>query len=459
MKVTFQSSFPKTLKKGEAILEIAKQDIDEVLVEGAGYRVRLGIKEEGKLTARKFDILVHKIVQSAKRHKVSTIYIPIDFNFKHLNLTEADFIERIVVNAMMADYVFDTYKSKKEATIIAQLVLVGKVSKEGEQAAVRGLLVGGEVNKTRDLANTPGLDMTPKVLAAKAKEAVKGLPVKVTIFGEAEMKKMKMGGVLAVGMGSKEESQFIILEYKGGKATEKPAVFVGKGVTFDTGGYSLKPADYMGGMHMDMSGGAAVIHAVALAARLKLKVNVVGLVPSVENSVSGEAFRPGDIIRMYSGTTVEVLNTDAEGRLILADALTYAKKYNPAYVVDCATLTGAALVALGDRMSGLVTPDDNLAQRIEKVGNETGEYVWRLPMWEEHEEDMRGIFADLANIPTKNSRYAGTITAAAFLWHFAKDYPWAHLDIAPRMEASSDEFLAKGSVGSPVRLLVKLLEK
>ena len=208
---------------------------------------------------------------------------------------------------------------------------------------------------------------------------------------------------------------------------------------------------------MDMSGGAAVIHAIAAIATLKIKKNVIGLIPAVENMPSGTSFRPGDILKSMSGKTIEVLNTDAEGRIILADALTYAKKYNPRMVVDVATLTGAALVAVGQKASALFSKDENLIKLFRNLGEETGEYVWPLPLWDEFEDDIKGTFGDIIN--TGKTRYAGATLGAIFLYQFAKDYPWVHLDIAPRMTSTEGEYLAKGSVGAPIRLLVKLIEQ
>ena len=210
-------------------------------------------------------------------------------------------------------------------------------------------------------------------------------------------------------------------------------------------------------MHMDMSGGAAVIHTIALAARLKIKKNIVGLVPAVENMPSGSSYRPGDILRTMSGKTIEVLNTDAEGRIILADALTYAKKYNPRLVVDVATLTGAAMAALGQRASAIFSRDEKLLRNFAAFGEQSGDYVWPLPLWDEYESEIKGTFGDVANIG--KTRYGGAITGAMFLYQFAKDLncPWVHIDIAPRMTAVEGEYLSKGAAGAPIRLLIKFL--
>src|SRR3989344_1418910 len=276
-----------------------------------------------------------------------------------LGVSEQECGEIISREVLLADYEFTKYLSKpKEGwSFISELAIVGKVSKEFKDGTERGKIIAGEVNMTRELANTPGGDMTPKILADAARTAVKGLAnTKVTVLGKREMEKLGMGAVLGVSAGSTHEPQFIVVEYFGSEVDStrsarspqpaQPIVLVGKGVTFDTGGLNIKTEDHMYSMHLDMSGGAAVIHAVALAAKLGLKKNVVALVPAVENMPGGNSYRPGDILRSLSGKTIEVLNTDAEGRVILAYALPYAKRYNPKLVVDVATLTGAAVVAL-----------------------------------------------------------------------------------------------------------------
>ncbi|HEX9664762.1 MAG TPA: M17 family metallopeptidase, partial [Patescibacteria group bacterium] len=253
------------------------------------------------------------------------------------------------------------------------------------------------------------------------------------------------------------EPRFIVMEYDGGDSKEKPLVLIGKGITFDTGGLNLKPSDGIYQMHLDMSGGAAVLYSVLLAARLKLKKNIVGLIPAAENMISGSSYRPGDILKTMSGKTVEVLNTDAEGRLVLADALTYAGKfYKPRLVISVATLTGAALVALGQYASAIFSKDESLLKLLRNLGEKSGDYVWPLPLWEEFEKEMKGTFADLNNLG--KSKYGGASQGAAFLAHFAKKYPWLHIDIAPRMTAGEGEYLAKGAVGAPVRLLIRFLE-
>lgn len=302
--------------------------------------------------------------------------------------------------------------------------------------------------------------MTPEILAKAARDAVKGLPVTCKILGVLEMQKLGMGGILGVGKGSASQPRFIILEYKGGRKTQKPAVFVGKGITFDTGGLNIKSDKHMYEMHLDMSGGASVIHAIALAARLKVKANLVGLIPAAENSPSGEAYRPGDQLKSLSGKTIEILHTDAEGRVVLADGVTYAKRYDPAFTATIATLTGTAMSALGQQASAIFSRNDMVIDTMRTLGEKSGDYVWPLPMWEEYEVMVKGIFGDVANDNSNGNHWGGAIAGAMFLWEFAKELPgaFAHIDMAPRMTAVEGEYLAKGAAGAPVRLLLSIAE-
>ena len=313
--------------------------------------LELGVGTSEEMNLRKFRVLCRAIVAAAKVNTCKKIALPLDSIlglFKNLQGISPEELSQLVTeNFEMANFEFNHFKTKpKEGwDAVEDILLCGASSPAREKAVRKGQLIGQAVNACRTLANTPGGDMTPTLLAAAAKSAVKGLPVKVTVLGAREIKKLGMGALLGVAKGSSEAPTFTILEYKGKGG--KPIVLAGKGVTFDSGGLNLKPSSGIYEMHMDMSGASAVIHAVALAARLKLKTPVVGLIPAVENMPGNNALRPGDILKSLSGKTIEVLDTDAEGRLILADALTYAKRFKPAVVIDIATLTGAAMVALG----------------------------------------------------------------------------------------------------------------
>ncbi len=435
-----------------------------VEVKNGSETLVLVIGKREKMTRRKLMLLARRIVREALAKKYTEALLDFkEFHFPHLKIASADMAELLAVNFLMAEFSFREFlTAPKEGFPRIKTIFLSGVSvasqKEAKEGINRGVIIGEEVNRSRHIATMPGGEMTPDILARHARASVKGLPVKVKVLDERQMTKLKMGGVLGVGQGSDAPSRFIVLEYFGGKKKERPVVLIGKGVTFDTGGINLKPSDFILGMNMDMSGGAAVIHALAAAARLKLKKNIVVLVPAVENMMSGASYRPGDIIRSMSGKTIEVLNTDAEGRIVLADALHYAKRYSPSLVIDVATLTGAAMGALGERASALFTKDEKLELRFRHLGEESGDYVWPLPLWDEYDDEIKGTFGDVANLG--RTRYGGAITAAVFLKQFVdKAYPWVHLDIAPRMTTLSDEFLSKGSAGAPVRLLVKVLEK
>jgi len=433
------------------------------MLERADHTTELvfGTKELAPCTRRRFISLIRKVIREARTRKVTALSLDIAacLSLPELELTEEEVVRIIAENALMAHYEYRVYKTKPKEGWgdITAFELVGAATASLRQAIKTGTIVAEETNACRDLSNTPGGDMTPRVLASRIKKAAQGTGATVKVLSRKDMEQLKMGALLGVARGAKEQPAFIIVEYRGGPKTQAPIVLVGKGITFDTGGLSLKPAPYMLNMHLDMSGGAAVAHAVIAAARLKLKKNVVALVPAAENSVSGESYRPGDIVRAMNGKTIDVLNTDAEGRLVLADALCYAQRYKPSLVVDVATLTGAALVALGTKASAVLSKDADLIERLIACGEQGGDYLWPLPLWEEYKPLVKGKHADVANIAVK-SRDAGTIEGGMFLAEFAEGYPWAHIDIAPRMVASEGDYLADGAAGAPVRTLVRLLE-
>lgn len=416
----------------------------------------LGLGEQKKWNLRKLITTTRRLAQLCKLEKKNSVTILLD-NLLVPNLVIEKTVQAIVENFIMGSYDFSKYKDVKDKFEIAELIIVcDKKLNLAVTAGIKlGQIIGEQVNQARDLANTPGGDMTPTVLANEAIAVGKKYGFKVTVMNEAEIKKNKMGAILGVARGSEEKPKFIIMEYWGADKKQAPYVLVGKGVTFDTGGLNLKPEMSMLDMHLDMSGGAAVIHALAALAALKVKHNIVGLIPAVENMPGGAGYRPGDLIKGMSGKTIEVLNTDAEGRIILSDALTYAEKYNPKLVVDVATLTGACMVALGCITSGLMTPDQSLQKKLEEIGEQSGDYVWPLPMWEEYEDEIKGTFGDVQNIG--KTRYGGAITGAMFLYQFAKKYSWAHIDIAGPMKAVEGQYLAKGASGVGVRFLVEMV--
>lgn len=454
-------SYKQTVPKGVVTVRLVEGDRTFFSDGAAGQELHIAAGKRADVSRRKFIILVRRMVRTAKMHKLPKIAIDLsDLDFAMLkDMAPEERGSLIAENLEMANFEFNLFRSKdKQIPTITEVVFLGTVSGEFRAGVARGQIVGDEVNRSRALANMPAGDMTPELLAKAASNAAKGTKIKVTVLDEKKIAALKMGGVLGVARGSSARPRFIIMEYMGGARGEAPIVFVGKGVTFDTGGINIKPDQASLGMHMDMSGGAACIHAITAAARLKVKRNIITLVPAVENMVSGESYRPGDVLRSMSGITIDVLHTDAEGRIVLADALTYAERYKPALVVDAATLTGGVITALGLRASAILTKDQRLEDLFRKLGEETGEYVWPLPLWDEYEADIKGVFGDISNVPAKRGGGGSTINGGTFLYQFAKNYPWVHVDMASRMETIPEDELAQGSAGSPVRLFVKLAE-
>lgn len=353
-------------------------------------------------------------------------------------------------------YHFDHYKTEKEPhPDVKELVIhvpENKLKKAAELALSQADAIAQGVTLAKDLGNTPSNICTPTYLAKEAQKLAKSYKkLSVKILEERDMAKLKMGALLAVSKGSAEPAKFIIMEYKG--STKKPVALVGKGITFDTGGNSLKPADSMVGMKYDMCGAASVFGTIKACAELNLAVNVVGIVPAVENMPGGNAYKPEDILTSMSGKTIEVISTDAEGRLILADALTYAHKYKPDVVIDIATLTGAVVIALGTHATGLLANDDDLANELLRASEESNDRAWRLPLWDEYQEQIESPFADISNT---GGRPAGTITAGCFLSRFTEDLRWAHLDVAgtaAMMFGNQD----RRATGRPVPMLMQFL--
>lgn len=351
-------------------------------------------------------------------------------------------------------YFFDGKKEqpKNKLKKINFLNLEGSQSKQKLVSAIKvGQIIGAGMNTSKNLANTPANICTPTYLANQAKLLSKQYPsIKTKVLGEKEMKKLGMDCLLSVGNGSAQESKFIIMEYSGGDKKSKPHIIVGKGITFDTGGISIKPSPNMDEMKYDMSGSASVFGTMRAIGEIKPKLNIFGIVASAENMPSSTATKPGDVVNTLSGQTVEILNTDAEGRLVLCDALTYVERYKPASVIDIATLTGACVIALGHQATGLLSNDQDLADSIMESGYSSCDKAWQLPLWDEYQSDLNSKYADIANIGGR----AGTITAACFLSRFTKSYKWAHLDIAGTAYGGK---VGKTSSGRPVPLLTEYL--
>lgn len=361
--------------------------------------------------------------------------------------------DALVTGTILASYRFDRFKSGDgdDSPQLESLIVLGPA---GLADAAERARVGAEAqNRARDLQSTPANFATPTDLAERAEEiAATSEALTVDVFGQPELEEKGMGGLLAVSQGGPQEPKLIVLRYAGGSGPK--LAFVGKGVTFDTGGISLKPGAGMHEMKMDMSGAAAVLEAVAAIAELGLPLDLLAVVPSTENMPSGSAIKPGDVITQYNGKTVEVNNTDAEGRLILADALAYAVEQGAERIVDLATLTGAVVIALGSTYAAVISNDDALAEEVVRAGAETGELTWRLPLHPEFKELMKGTVADLSNLA--KARKAGTITAGSFLEEFVGETPWAHVDIAGTAWDVGRAYTGKDASGFGVRLLVEL---
>ena len=364
-------------------------------------------------------------------------------------------ILQTVLVAMDSTYRFDRLKSKhdEEKKPLGKLTLMVERSEliRGEAALKQALAIAEGVKLTKDLGNLPPNICTPTYLAEQASQIAKKHNLKAEVLEQKDMEKLGMGSLLSVARGSRQPAKLIVLQYSGAAKKQKPVVLVGKGVTFDTGGISIKPAAEMDEMKFDMCGAASVLGAIKAVAQMRLPLNVVGIIPTTENMPGGNASRPGDIVTSMSGQTIEILNTDAEGRLILCDALTYAERFHPAVVIDIATLTGACVIALGHVASGLYSNDDALARELLNAGEYAHDRAWQMPLWDDYQEQLKSNFADMANI---GGRPAGSITAACFLARFTKKYSWAHLDIAGTAWKSGKE---KGGTGRPVPLLTQFL--
>jgi len=381
-------------------------------------------------------------------------------DFGSVDLAPDRAAEAAVEGVLLGLYQFTPFKTIERENIREVLEFTILDGEENNVRAIRDAaktaeIIAGAVLFARDIVSAPANEMTPTDLANEARASAKGKNIRCRILGTGEIKELGMNALLGVAAGSDEPPRFIVLEYRGGKKSSPFIALVGKGLTFDSGGISIKPSEKMDQMKSDMAGGAAVIAAVRAAAGLGLPVNLVGLVPATENLPGGKAYKPGDILKSLSGKTIEIVTTDAEGRLILADALTYAGRYKPAAIIDLATLTGACIVALGDHVIGMMGTDDDLKREIRDAADVTGERVWELPLWEEYDELIKGDAADYKN---SGGRAGEAITAGAFLGKFTGGYPWVHLDIAgPAWLTKEKPYIPKGASGVGVRLLVQFL--
>ena len=438
-------------KCGEAFLVPASS-------KGGETTFLLGLGKQEKSTLQGVRRSAARFLAQAKTMKAKTVRLNIDGALEKYSAEEV--IGAVVEGLRLSNYQFTKYKSKPAPATGVESVEIFSKKADAKSAAIafkEAEIIAQGVYFTRDIANEPPNVMTPAYLANAAKSMAAKNNLTCKVLGLAEIKRLGMGGVLGVSVGSANEPRFVILENKV-KSSQKPIVLVGKGVTFDTGGISIKPSNDMDKMKFDMCGAAAVMGAMKVIANLKLPVKVIGITPLVENMPGGKAQRPGDIIRCLNGKTVEVLNTDAEGRLILADALAYAKRFNPRVLVDIATLTGACSATFSNLAIGLMSTDEELTKRIEDAGNKTGERCWELPLWDEYFDLIKATYADIQNISKK---YAGTITAGMFLKEFADHTKtWAHLDIAGTAwnESGPQPLSPIGATGVGVRLFVELVK-
>ncbi|HEY4681203.1 MAG TPA: leucyl aminopeptidase [Nitrosarchaeum sp.] len=416
-----------------------------------------GLGKKGNFTNDTIRFVSGKIAQKARELKLKefSIIVPPSSLIEPISS-----VSQIVEGCKMSLYKFEKYKSKKENSIPDLTILVSKSEKISKAIKIAAIVSDGAVY-TKSIANLPPNECIPATLADFARIISKKNNMKCNIISKNDLKKKGFGGITAVGQGSKNEPKLIILEYNHGSQNEKPIVLVGKAVTFDTGGISLKPGEKMDEMKFDKCGGCTVIGIMKAVSELKLPINVVGIIPSVENMPGGESYKPGDIIKLYSGKTAEILNTDAEGRLILADALSYGEKqYSPKVIIDFATLTGACIIALGTNIAGMISNNDKLTQKITESSKRTTEEVWELPLNDDYMDMIKSDVADMKNVGI--GRAAGTITAAAFLRNAIENTPWVHIDIAgvawTQVGTKDKPYNPKGATGFGVRLILDYLQ-
>ena len=422
---------------------------------GSGIKraLLLGMGDKKNLDPEKTRNLTGKVVIKAKELGISEfVLIP----FKNM---DKEHLSAMVEGIKLSDYSFNNYKRDEDRNDLNQVrILIINDMKNNQKIIQHSVVVSDAVLYTRDISNLPPNDCSPKDLVTFSKKLSENQKVKVRVIEKEEMKSYGLEGILAVGKGSASSPKLIVLEYPG-STKNRPIVIVGKAVTFDTGGISIKPSEKMEEMKFDKCGGCNVLGIIKAVSDLGLDTNVIGIIPAVENMPSGTSYRPGDIIKMYNRKTVEVLNTDAEGRIILGDALSFAvKTFAPKAIIDMATLTGAAIIALGTNVAALVGNDDDLVTKILEYSNQTGEKIWQLPLFEEYKEQLKSSNADMKNI---GGRSAGAITAAAFLSNFVEDTPWVHLDIAGTawtQEGTKEKsYNPKGATGFGIRTIVKYI--
>jgi leucyl aminopeptidase len=429
---------------------------------GAKHLLTVGLGEAKELNHEMIRQACAAATNALTAQKVKTAAVAMD-TLPHNTLSADVTVQALTEGALLASYTFNDFKQKKDGAPanngIQDLFIVSShKAKTYDHGVEVGTTIAECVNFARWLGDRPGNRMTPTILAEETVKAAKGTKLKVNVWDKSRIKAEKMGSFLSVSLGSSQEPKFILMEYNGAPNSKKPICFVGKGLTFDSGGISIKPGAGMEEMKYDMCGGANVIATMLAIAKLKLKINVIGFVPATENMPGPSANKPGDIVTARNGKTIEVNNTDAEGRLILADALIYACEQEPALICDIATLTGAMVIALGNLHTGVFTRNDKLAEKIQAAADASGEWIWRMPITDFHAKDMKGTYADLSNI--SSAKGAGSATAAAFLEQFIdKEIPWAHFDIAGTGWHCGDRLPycpRKGATGAMIRTFIQL---
>ncbi len=438
-------------KEGESLLLYpSKKKLSRVFLMGLG--------ESKKMTIEKLRRFAASAAKKAKALKVTSATVVIPDVETVLPESIEEVAQAMAEASLLSLYKYDKYLSNgKNGNTLGEIRFATTSShlSDIQSGLTTGQIIADATIHARDLCNAPGSEIYPETLAADAKTLGRKYGFSVTVFDKKRIQQLKMGGVIGVSKGSEKDPRFITMEYGRSYRKRGTVVLVGKGVTFDSGGISIKPSAGMAEMKMDMGGAAAVIGTFQALSRLKLKKHVIGLIPSVENMPSGSAVKPGDIIRHYNGKTSEVDNTDAEGRLILADALSYASKFNPSVVIDLATLTGAVVVALGHYTSGMMGNDQETMDALSSAGTKTYDRVWQLPLFDEYEKLIKSDVADVKNV---GGRWAGAITAGWFLKKFIGDYKWVHLDIAgTAIQEEHQDYIPRGGSGAGVRLLIEYL--
>ncbi len=413
----------------------------------------LGIGKFSSLTSDKIRCLGATAARAAQKERMSSIIFPLD---NYASIFDSSLLSQLLVEGViLGSYQFNYYKTQPLLASIEKITLCSHDYQKANHGAQIGKMIGDSINYSRDLVNHPANYMTPVQLALSA-EQISAERLTLKILEKEDMEKEGMHALLAVAQGSNQLPKMIVLDYRGNPKHDNVIAFIGKGITFDSGGISIKPSENMGDMKGDMAGGATVLGAISAISKLKLDVNIIGLIPCVENMPSGHAYRPGDVISSMSKKTIEIISTDAEGRLILADAISYAKKLGVNQIIDVATLTGACVVALGNITSGIISNNSNLCKKILDSAEEAGEKMWEFPHFEEYKELIKSDIADLKN---SGGKWGGAITAGLFLGEFAMDTPWVHIDIAGTSDIAKDKnYQSKGATGVGVRTLIYLAQ-